>query len=176
MLGGRILWGRIIFFGTTLFLVFLLGLLIGNNFNGGISQEMHEQKLDEVQNDMDQEVTRLQGELKLATEKLAELSAPQDQQAAAGEGDASGQASGESTGPTTEQTYETKKGDTLWGIAEKFYGDGSQWTVIADANGLNKDSPITAGMQLKIPAKAASEESQADSSGGTASSGGQASP
>ena len=32
------------------------------------------------------------------------------------------------------QTYEVKKGDCLWHIARKFYGDGSRYPVIYDAN------------------------------------------
>lgn len=31
-------------------------------------------------------------------------------------------------------TYTVVSGDTLWGIAEKFYNDGSQWPVIYGAN------------------------------------------
>ena len=32
------------------------------------------------------------------------------------------------------QDYKVKAGDTLWDIAEHFYGDGFQWTKIRDAN------------------------------------------
>lgn len=31
-------------------------------------------------------------------------------------------------------TYTIKAGDTLWSIAQKFYGDGSKWKLIYDAN------------------------------------------
>lgn len=34
----------------------------------------------------------------------------------------------------TAQTYEVRKGDCLWNIAKKFYGNGSQYTVIYHAN------------------------------------------
>lgn len=34
----------------------------------------------------------------------------------------------------TAQTYEVKKGDCLWTIAKKFYGNGSKYSVIYDAN------------------------------------------
>lgn len=145
MLGGRILWGRVIFFGTTLALVFLLGLLVGMSSGDGIAPETHEKAV-KAKTEAEQEVTQLQAELKLASEKINQLNA----QTQAG---SSEESSGESTGPDTEQTYETKKGDTLWGIAAKFYGDGNKWIVIAEANGLTKDSPITSGMKLKIPPK-----------------------
>lgn len=32
------------------------------------------------------------------------------------------------------RTYTIKSGDTLWGIAKKFYNDGSKWTLIYKAN------------------------------------------
>ena len=32
------------------------------------------------------------------------------------------------------QTYTVKSGDTLWAIAQKYYGNGSKYTVIYDAN------------------------------------------
>ena len=39
------------------------------------------------------------------------------------------------TRPTEEKkTYTTVSGDTLWAIAKKFYGDGSKWTIIYEAN------------------------------------------
>lgn len=34
----------------------------------------------------------------------------------------------------TSSTYTIKKGDTLWGIARKFYSDGAKWKTIYDAN------------------------------------------
>ena len=34
----------------------------------------------------------------------------------------------------TAQTYEVKKGDCLWIIAKKFYGNGSKYPAIYDAN------------------------------------------
>lgn len=32
------------------------------------------------------------------------------------------------------QSYTIKSGDTLWGIAKKFYGNGAKWTTIYNAN------------------------------------------
>lgn len=41
----------------------------------------------------------------------------------------------ETTRPTeTSSTYIIKSGDTLWGIARKFYGDGTKWKTIYNAN------------------------------------------
>ena len=49
--------------------------------------------------------------------------------------------------------YEVVKGDTLWNIAKKYYGDGSQYTKIAEANKEQIKSPnsIQVGQVLIIP-------------------------
>ena len=36
----------------------------------------------------------------------------------------------------TARTYTVVSGDTLWAIAERFYGDGNKYQVIADASGV----------------------------------------
>jgi nucleoid-associated protein YgaU len=51
--------------------------------------------------------------------------------------------------------YTIQKGDTLYSLAKRFYGDGKLWTKIAEAN---KDkvkdiSTIPVGTVLVIPAK-----------------------
>ena len=46
--------------------------------------------------------------------------------------------------------YTVKNSDTLWGIAERFYGKGTEWKKIAEANGL-KNTVIRGGDVLKIP-------------------------
>lgn len=47
-------------------------------------------------------------------------------------------------------TYEVKEKDTLWGIAQRFLGNGADWTKIAKLNGIT-GTIIHAGQQLKIP-------------------------
>lgn len=51
------------------------------------------------------------------------------------------------------KTYTVQSGDTLWGIAKKFYGDGSEYTKIADANKDKVSDPnlIYPGQLLTIP-------------------------
>ena len=41
--------------------------------------------------------------------------------------------------------------DTLWAIAERFYGDGSKYQVIADASGVANPDLIHPGQVLIIP-------------------------
>lgn len=48
------------------------------------------------------------------------------------------------------ETYTVKRGDTLWGIAQKYLGNGSKWTEIKKANNLSSDL-IKPGQILKIP-------------------------
>lgn len=47
--------------------------------------------------------------------------------------------------------YEVQKGDTLWDISVKVYGDGFRWKEIAEANDLANPRIIHQGNSLKIP-------------------------
>lgn len=49
------------------------------------------------------------------------------------------------------RTYIVESGDTLWAIAERFYGDGSKYQVIADASGIPNPDLIQPGQVLTIP-------------------------
>lgn len=49
----------------------------------------------------------------------------------------------------TPSSYVVKKGDHLWGIAEKMYGSGYNWVDIAKAN--KGSNHLVAGMELTIP-------------------------
>ena len=52
------------------------------------------------------------------------------------------------------QTYTVEKGDSLWNIAKKYYGDGSKYTIIEDANGdkIKNANLIYPDQVLTIPA------------------------
>jgi LysM repeat protein len=49
------------------------------------------------------------------------------------------------------RTYTVKKGDTLIGISIKYYGTGSKWRRIADANKIKNVKTLQIGRKLKIP-------------------------
>jgi nucleoid-associated protein YgaU len=51
------------------------------------------------------------------------------------------------------QYHEVKKGDTLWKIAEQYYGDGSLYKNIFEANRdiLKDPNVIRIGQKLRIP-------------------------
>ncbi len=57
--------------------------------------------------------------------------------------------------PAGGQTYTVQKGDTLYGLAKRFYGDGKLWTRIADANKdkIRNATTIPLGAVLVIPPK-----------------------
>jgi len=62
------------------------------------------------------------------------------------------------TGVSTEdqqggsETYTVQEGQSLWEIAEDVYGDGFQWTKIAQANNITDPNSIEEGQTLTIPA------------------------
>ena len=47
--------------------------------------------------------------------------------------------------------YKVQKGDTLFGIAKKSYGDGKQWTRIAEANPGLRPETLKVGQTIAIP-------------------------
>jgi LysM repeat protein len=51
---------------------------------------------------------------------------------------------------TESTTYTVKKGDTLWGVAEKQMGNGTLWEQIRNINALTS-TVIYPGQVLKIP-------------------------
>ena len=53
------------------------------------------------------------------------------------------------------QTYTMQRGDTLYSLARRFYGDGKLWTRIADANKdkIRDVTGIPVGTVLTIPPK-----------------------
>ncbi|MBF6330568.1 LysM peptidoglycan-binding domain-containing protein [Nocardia transvalensis] len=49
------------------------------------------------------------------------------------------------------RTYTVEPGDTLWAIAERFYGDGGRYQEIADASDIDNPDAINVGQVLTIP-------------------------
>lgn len=69
-----------------------------------------------------------------------------------GSNNSSNNSSSSNTG-TNYKTYTVVKGDSLWKIAKKFYGNGSKWQTIYNANKDKIKNPnlIQPGWKLKIP-------------------------
>lgn len=58
-----------------------------------------------------------------------------------------------SSAPPPVRTYTVQKGDSLWKIAKQFYGKGSAWTRIHEANKdvIADPDVIQPGWTLRIP-------------------------
>ncbi|WP_017462622.1 putative Ig domain-containing protein [Dyella ginsengisoli] len=56
-----------------------------------------------------------------------------------------------SNGDSGTQSYTAQVGDTLASIAQQVYGTSTLWYVVANANGLSKDSDLVFGTTLKLP-------------------------
>ena len=56
-------------------------------------------------------------------------------------------------GNIVEKIYEVVKGDSLWKISRNFYGTGSRWGILYDANRWQMPSPdvLQIGQKLLIP-------------------------
>ncbi|MDX1661820.1 MAG: LysM peptidoglycan-binding domain-containing protein [Gemmatimonadota bacterium] len=63
---------------------------------------------------------------------------------------------------TEERTHVVEEGDTLWAIADRYYGDGTEWPRIHEANRDVIDDPdvIQPGWELTIPEKEDEEEGE----------------
>jgi LysM repeat protein len=129
---GRILWGRIIALVVALVLAFLFGRATAGG-GGSVSANSY---------------ARVQRELAAARAQLAGRPAENNATATSPSPEPS-------TSATTEEsrTYVVKSGDTLRGIATKFYGDASLADLIAQANHITDPTVISAGTKLIIPPK-----------------------
>lgn len=55
--------------------------------------------------------------------------------------------------PNTPTTHVIASGDTLWDLSKQFYGDGTLWRKISEANGKPTPRHLTIGKELQIPSK-----------------------
>jgi nucleoid-associated protein YgaU len=148
----RILWGRLGVYLGSLVLAFILGSCI----SGGEYSQSDVDTLNDRIKTLTEENIALEGtisELSAAGAADRPRVTPEATEGVDGadeEGDdaAEGEADGD-TGTVT--TYTVEAGDTLYAIAEKVYGDGSQFRAIAEANGIDTSKRLTVGQELTIP-------------------------
>lgn len=140
---GRVLWGRIAVYGVAFLFVFLLGNCLGGR---GAADP------DDIAA-LEAQVDALSEENEDLREHIDALSAgqqpppPPDDEETGEDAEAEG-SDGEAAAT---RTYIVQSGDTLTTIAREFYNDSTQWEVIAEANGLTRDTPLTVGQELVIP-------------------------
>ena len=61
------------------------------------------------------------------------------------------QGEGQVVEPFTQRVYVVRKGDTLWSIADAYYGDGQRWRDILEANPGLEPTKMRVGQQLILP-------------------------
>ena len=85
---------------------------------------------------------------------------------AAGARDGSRGATPAAAPPRREQTYVVRPGDTLSGIALRFYGNAALWKIILEANQprLRRPADLRPGMRLVVPVRDAQAESRSPAS------------
>jgi LysM repeat protein len=133
---GRILWGRILALAVALVLAFLAGRVTGGG-NGSVSAT----SLEKVKKDLAaaRATIAAQNAVPSPTAEVTPENTPTP----------------EATDSATPQgtTYIVKSGDTLRGIAAKFYGDSSLDDLIAQANNISDPTLVHPGTELLIPPK-----------------------
>lgn len=144
--GGRVLWGRIIFFVALVGAAFYLGRTTA-------PETAVPTGLDEIRAERDAaraEVEELQAQIAALTAQEPEAEteptpAPVQEQEEEQQDRAAGQG--------RQRIYVVRAGDTLRAIAERFYNDATLDDFIADANGIDNPAEISIGQRLVIPPK-----------------------
>jgi len=148
MIGGQIIWGRVIVFGAIGIVLFILGMLIAGNSSDSVTREAYNEMVSQ-RDKAEQELAQIK-----ADQQLTRSTQPADQTSDTTPVD-----------PTTgTQSYTVVEGDTWSSIAKKFYGDASLYTIILDENNKTKNTPLKEGMVLEIPPKPESAKSNSSSS------------
>lgn len=150
---GKIILGVII----VLFLV-VLSVLIFKINSLSAKLEQSEKKLEEMQQkygqDSESELEKLKkqvSDLQKENESLlgnSNKNADSSTESVSTEQSSSAQTADYSNLPAE---YVVQKGDNLWKISEKVYGDGHMYTKIAEANNISTDGGLYTGQKLTIP-------------------------
>jgi LysM repeat protein len=177
--GPRVLWGRVAALGAGLVFAFLLGWLLAP----GGSPSADVTRLQQQHNEDTRTINSLEASLAAAAATQAAPtpsggtalgggttsgSAPTSTASPGSDTGATGGTSGSGGSAQAAKTYIVRSGDTLSGIATRFYGRTSHdlTTAIAQANNLT-DATIRPGMKLTIPPLPATPTSTATTAPGT---------
>lgn len=123
--------------------------------------EEAQQKVTETQ-DLNEKYEQVQLEKMQLQEELDALKNPdgtKTEETTDGDSESSSTTTGDSESSSSTSTssagtkeYTVQDGDTPWTMAQKFYGNGAEYTKILEANGLQEGANIQPGDVLKIPA------------------------
>lgn len=148
----RVLWGRVAFFLLALVLAFVTGRACAPD---GIDPTVHQA--------VNAQASELASKNAVLEQQLD--ARDNDNQGNAGNGGEDSQDGGDPAAteePTEEagqdpigegEEYTVQEGDTLFGLAERFYGNTDDATLIEDANNLDRDTDLIVGQVLVIPPK-----------------------
>ncbi len=128
----RVLWGRVV----VLFVFLLVAFLIGRWTTGGSDDAELRAQLTEARAEIDELEQQLQAVEEQPAPVVTETAEATETPAAQ---------------ETQEQTYIVKAGDTLRGIATRFYGDPALADLIMEANGIEDPEALGVGDELIIP-------------------------
>lgn len=158
----RILWGRVAALGAALLVAFLLGTWLGGGDEGVdpeewdqlVSELEEERQRNEELNDYIDELSAGEADGQADDAPTADDAGSDDTSddgtGAAGEDGAAADEGGEG-GDAEGQVYEVRSGDSLTGIAQRFYGNTDAYERIVEANDLDPDEPLQVGQELVIP-------------------------
>jgi nucleoid-associated protein YgaU len=133
---GRILWGRILALAVALVLAFLVGRTTAGH-GGSISAARYRQVKEDLAAARAKIATQNPAPSATTATPVTSPSSQPSESATAGGGN----------------SYTVKSGDTLRGIAIKFYGDASLADLIAQANNISDPALVHQGTKLLIPPK-----------------------
>jgi LysM repeat protein len=151
----RILWGRLGVYVGSLVLAFILGSCVsGGEYSQSDIDELNQRIKDLAaeNTDLENTIARMSATGTADRPRVADDTTDEvDDAGAEAEGDDGEEpaSDGDGTGQTT--TYTVESGDTLYEIAQKVYGDGSKFGLIAEANGIDTSNRLTVGQELTIP-------------------------
>jgi len=174
----RILWGRVAALAGVVAAAFVLGLLLGGG--GDAEDELAELRgeLAEARDERDEALEQLEA-LAADDPGPGDDEADEDDEAEDGEDAEDAENGGEAETDEADEDPELEEedqvagdpepatdtepdpdaglvhtvepGESLYGLAERFYGDGDQFRRIAEANGLDPAEPLPVGSDLVIP-------------------------
>lgn len=149
----NILWGRVAALGGALLLAFLFGTWVAGG-DEGIDEQQHLETVEERDR-----LARENEELQEQLDQLSQGEPPQNRPTADNDsddedGDSDSDDDDESDGSDGQsQVYVVRQGDTLSGVAQRFYGSSGMEARerIAEANDIEPDATLTVGQELTIP-------------------------